>query len=159
MMAFPRRSLVPVAFVSAATICFTLPAAGQTVENFYKSHELTILIGHPPGGSYDLYAQLAAAHIGKFIPGHPTVIVQQMPGGGGSKATAHFYNRAPHDGSIIALFPETIAYVQLMDSVQGKWDVSKMRYIGSLAPVNSTFMIRKGGAIKSVQDLFGTKTN
>src|SRR5262249_20206169 len=76
MMAFPRQSLVPAALVSAATICFTLPATSQTVENFYKSHELTILIGHPPGGSYDLYAQLAAAHIGKYIPGKPTVIVQ-----------------------------------------------------------------------------------
>ena len=137
----------------------TLPGAADPVADFYKGRELTILIGHPPGGSYDLYAQLTAAHIGKFIPGQPNVIVQQMPGGGGSKATAHFYNRAPHDGSIIALFPETIAYVQLMDPVQGKWDVTKMHYIGSLAPVNSTFMIRKGGAIKTVQDLFGTKTN
>ena len=93
----------------------TLPGAADPVADFYKGRELTILIGHPPGGSYDLYAQLTAAHIGKFIPGQPNVIVQQMPGGGGSKATAHFYNRAPHDGSIIALFPETIAYVQLMD--------------------------------------------
>jgi tripartite-type tricarboxylate transporter receptor subunit TctC len=135
------------------------PAAADPVADFYKGRELTILIGHPPGGSYDLYAQLAAAHLGKFIPGNPTVIVQQMPGGGGSKATAHFYNRAVHDGSIIALFPETIAYVQLMDPVQGKWDVTKMHYIGSLAPVNSTFMVRKGGTVKDVQQLFATKAN
>jgi tripartite-type tricarboxylate transporter receptor subunit TctC len=156
MIRYPLRSF----FVAIGAVLLGAPlCAADPVADFYKGRELTILIGHPPGGSYDLYAQLAAAHIGKFIPGHPTVIVQQMPGGGGSKATAHFYNRAPHDGSIISLFPETIAYVQLMDPVQGKWDVSKMHYIGSLAPVNSTFMIRKGGAIKSVQDLFATKTN
>ena len=151
-----------VAYAFAATgavLLSSLPSAADPVGDFYKGRELTILIGHPPGGSYDLYAQLAAAHIGKFIPGRPTVIVQQMPGGGGAKATAHLYNRAPHDGSIIALFPETIAYVQLMDPVQGKWDVGKMQYIGSLAPVNSTFMVRKGGPIKSPQDLFGTITN
>jgi tripartite-type tricarboxylate transporter receptor subunit TctC len=147
-------ALAASALLLSAPIC-----AADPVADFYKGRELTILIGHPPGGSYDLYAQLAAAHIGKFIPGRPTVIVQQMPGGGGSKATAHFYNRAPHDGSIISLFPETIAYVQLMDPVQGKWDVTKMHYIGSLAPVNSTFMIRKDGAIKSAQDIFATKTN
>ncbi len=154
-----RYALRSFAVAVGAVLLWTLPGATDPVADFYKGRELTILIGHPPGGSYDLYAQLAAAHIGKFIPGHPTVIVQQMPGGGGSKATAHFYNRASHDGSIIALFPETIAYVQLMDPVQGKWDVTKMHYVGSLAPVNSTFMIRKGGAIKSAQDLFATKTN
>ena len=72
-----------------------LPAAAQNVEAFYKSHELTILIGHPPGGSYDLYAQLAAAHIGKYIPGKPTVIVQSMPGGAGSKAASYLYAKGP----------------------------------------------------------------
>ena len=159
LVAMSRRMLVATALATVTGIASAPFAAADPVADFYKGREMTILIGHPPGGSYDLYAQLAAAHIGKFIPGHPTVIVQQMPGGGGSKATAHFYNRAPHDGSIISLFPETIAYVQLMDPVQGKWDVTKMHYIGSLAPVNSAFMIRKGGAIKSVEDLFKTKTN
>ena len=155
----PRRVLIATVLAMAYAVASVPLAAADPVADFYKGRELTILIGHPPGGSYDLYAQLTATHIGKFIPGQPNVIVQQMPGGGGSKATAHFYNRAPHDGSIIALFPETIAYVQLMDPVQGKWDVTKMHYIGSLAPVNSTFMIRKGGPIKAVQDLFSTKTN
>jgi tripartite-type tricarboxylate transporter receptor subunit TctC len=159
MMAFPRRSLVPAALVSAATICFTLPATGQTVENFYKSHELTILIGHPPGGSYDLYAQLAAAHIGKYIPGKPTVIVQSMPGGAGSKAASYLYAKGPKDGSMISLFPETIAYVQLMDPAQGRWDVTTMSYIGSFAPVNTAFMVHKGSRLSAPEDLFKGKTN
>jgi tripartite-type tricarboxylate transporter receptor subunit TctC len=159
MIGHASRSFAHAVAAVSALLWPALPSAADPVADFYKGHELTILIGHPPGGSYDLYAQLAAAHIGKFIPGHPTVIVQQMPGGGGAKATAHLYNRAPHDGSIISLFPETIAYVQLMDPVQGKWDVTKMHYIGSLAPVNSTFMVRKGGPIKTAQDLFATLTN
>jgi len=159
MLAATSRRIFAAALVTACCVGFAPFAAADPVADFYKGRELTILIGHPPGGSYDLYAQLAAAHIGKFIPGNPTVIVQQMPGGGGSKATAHFYNRAPHDGSVIALFPETIAYVQLMDPVQGKWDVLKMHYIGSLAPVNSTFMVRKGGAVTDAHQLFVAKTN
>src|SRR5580693_8940004 len=126
-MTIHSRTLAAVPTFAAACGSVALvaaqPAAAQSVENFYKSHEITILIGQPPGGSYDLYAQLAAQHIGKFIPGNPTVIVQSMPGGAGSKAAAHFYVRAPHDGSMIALFPETIAYIQMMDPVQGKWDV------------------------------------
>ena len=159
MTAFPLRSLLAAAFMSAATICFTLPATSQTVENFYKNHELTILIGHPPGGSYDLYAQLAAAHIGKYIPGKPTVIVQSMPGGAGSKAASYLYAKGPKDGSMISLFPETIAYVQLMDPAQGRWDVTKMSYVGSFAPVNTAFMVHKGSKLASAEDLFKGKTN
>jgi tripartite-type tricarboxylate transporter receptor subunit TctC len=159
MTALTRRHFVRVA-LSAVTGCVAaLPAAAQTVENFYKSHELTILIGHPPGGSYDLYAQLAAAHLGKFIPGKPTVIVQSMPGGGGAKAAAYFYAKGPRDGSMISLFPETIAYVQLMDPAQGRWDVTKMNYVGSFAPVNTAFMVHKGSRLASAKDLFKGTTN
>jgi tripartite-type tricarboxylate transporter receptor subunit TctC len=152
-----RRLLPIAALVLMAFAAET--AAADPVEDFYKGRELTILIGHPPGGSYDLYAQLAAQHLGKFIPGNPTVIVQSMPGGAGSRAAAHFYVQAPHDGSMIALFPETIAYIQLMDPVQGKWDVTKMNYIGSFAPVNAAFVIHKGSSFKDAQDLYKGKSN
>jgi tripartite-type tricarboxylate transporter receptor subunit TctC len=156
MMALPR----PWFFAAALAALVPPPATAQpAVESFYKSHELTILIGHPPGGSYDLYAQLAAAHIGRFIPGKPTVIVQSMPGGAGSKATAFLYARGPKDGSMISLFPETIAYVQLMDPAQGRWDVTKMSYIGSFAPVNTAFLIHKGSKLTAARDLFKEKTN
>src|ERR1700693_862598 len=147
------------AVAAAAILAAAQPVAAQSVENFYKSHELTILIGNPPGGSYDLYAQLAADHLGKYIPGKPNVIVQSMPGGGGTKATAFLYGRAPKDGSMISLLPETIAYVQLMDPAQGRWDVTKMNYIGSFAPVNTAFMVHKGSKIASTQDLFKGKVN
>jgi tripartite-type tricarboxylate transporter receptor subunit TctC len=157
-----RRIFVAVHAIAAVLVSGFLvaqPAAAQTVEAFYKSHELTILIGHPPGGSYDLYAQLAAEHIGKYIPGKPTVIVQSMPGGAGSKAASYLYAKGPKDGSMISLFPETIAYVQLMDPAQGRWDVTKMNYIGSFAPVNTAFMIHKGSKIAAADDLYKGKTN
>src|SRR5262249_15384502 len=97
-----RRGLLALLCAVAAVS----PATPPQVEGCYKSHELTILIGHPPGGSYDLYAQLAAAHMGKYIPGKPTVIVQSMPGGAGSKAASYLYAKGPKDGSMISLFPE-----------------------------------------------------
>ena len=94
--------------------------AGETqaasVEDLYKGKTLTILIGHPPGGSYDLYAQLAAAHMSRFIPGNPNVIVQHMPGGGGSKGAAHYMANVEADGMTIALLPDTMAHVQLLPS-------------------------------------------
>jgi len=157
--------MTPVRARTAALVLFATaaaavsPASAQTVEAFYRSHELTVLIGHPPGGSYDLYAQLAAAHIGRYIPGKPTVIVQSMPGGAGSKAAAYLYAKGPKDGSMISLFPETIAYVQLMDPAQGRWDVRKMSYIGSFAPVNTAFMVHGGSRLTAAADLFTGRTN
>lgn len=150
---------VPAVVAGIAASCVAVPASAQTVEAFYHGHELTILIGHPPGGSYDLYAQLAAAHIGAHIPGKPTVIVQSMPGGAGSKAAAYFYAKGPRDGAMIALFPETIAYVQLMDPAQGRWDVRKMSYLGSFAPVNTAFMVHGGSRLAAAADLFTGTTN
>jgi tripartite-type tricarboxylate transporter receptor subunit TctC len=161
-MAPIRRDLAVLlcgALSSIAACAAVAPAAAQTAEAFYRSHELTILIGHPPGGSYDLYAQLAAAHMGRYIPGKPAVIVQSMPGGAGSRAASYLYAKGPKDGSMIALFPETIAYVQLMDPAQGRWDVTKMSYIGSFAPVNTAFMVHKGSRLAAAADLFTGKTN
>src|SRR5580704_6621000 len=60
---------------------------------------------------------------------------------------------------MISLFPETIAYVQLMDPAQGRWDVTKMAYVGSFAPVNTAFLAHKGSRLTSPQDLFTGKTN
>ena len=65
------------------------------------------MLGHPPGGSYHMYATLAANHLKKHIPGNPNVIIEHRPGGGGVRATRHFYTNTPRDGSVIALFPET----------------------------------------------------
>ncbi len=155
----PIRRGLAVLLYAVAWCAAVAPAGAQTVEAFYRSHELTILIGHPPGGSYDLYAQLAAAHIGRYIPGNPTVIVQSMPGGAGSRAAAYLYAKGPKDGAMIALFPETIAYVQLMDPAQGRWDVRKMSYIGSFAPVNTAFMAHKGSRLTAPADLFTGRTN
>ncbi len=124
-------------------LALTSAASADPIADFYKAKGLRIMLGHPPGGSYDLYARLAADHFKRFIPGAPTIIVEHKPGGGGVVATAFFYANAPRDGSVIALFPETIVHTQLMEPEVGKWKVQEMRYIGSFAPVNAAFVFRK----------------
>jgi len=125
----------------------------QSVGDFYKGSTLTILLGHPPGGSYDLYAQLAARHLGKHIPGNPNVIVQHRPGGGGSKATVFLFKKAPTDGSMIAILPETLAHTQLLDPKRGRWDMSKVKYIGSFAYANPAFGIRQDAPATKLEDM------
>jgi tripartite-type tricarboxylate transporter receptor subunit TctC len=135
------------------------PLAAQSVEQFYKSTNMIIVIGHPPGGSYDLYARLAADHMAKYIPGKPNIIVQHRPGGGGIKAVAYFYEQAPRDGSNIGLFPETIAHTQILQPEIGKWEVEQMTYIGSFVPSTTAYMVRKGSPAMTVDEMHRTQVN
>ena len=119
-----------------------LPSRSQP-EEFYKGKTITIVLGHPPGGSYDLYARLAADHLKRFIPGNPNIIVQHRPGGGGVAAVRWFHAQAPRDGTTMGLFAETIGHTQLLTPEQGQWKVEEMTYIGTFAPSNAAFVIRK----------------
>ena len=131
-----------------------LPAWAQNaVEQFYRGKNVTILIGHPAGGSYDLYARLAASHLGRFIPGHPEILVQSRPGGSGSGAVQFLYGFGPRDGTLLGLFTETVGLIQLSQPEIGKWRVQDFAYLGSFANVNSAFMMRRDSPAKSVEDM------
>jgi tripartite-type tricarboxylate transporter receptor subunit TctC len=135
------------------------PACAQSaVEQFYRGKTVTILIGHPAGGSYDLYARLAAGQLGRFIPGHPQVIVQSRPGGSGAGAVQFLYSYGPRDGTMLGLFAETIGMIQLAQPEIGKWRVQDLVYLGSFADVNSVFMMRKDSAIKSLDEMRRVET-
>jgi tripartite-type tricarboxylate transporter receptor subunit TctC len=130
-----------------------VPAAAQTVEQFYQGKTMTIMLGHPPGGSYDLYARLAANHIKRYIPGNPNIIVEHRPGGGGIRAVTQFYAQAARDGTVIGLFPETIAHSQVMQPEISKWNLAEMAYVGSIASVNPVFVRRKDAPAKTIEEM------
>jgi tripartite-type tricarboxylate transporter receptor subunit TctC len=146
MLRVVTSTLVVLALTPAA-------APAQSVEEFYKANRITIMLGQPPGGSYDLYARLVANHMAKHIPGNPTIIVEHRPGGGGVRATQFFYTQSPRDGSVIGLFSETIAHTQLLQPDIGKWNVAEMRYIGSFSPVNAAFVARKEAPAKAPAEM------
>lgn len=154
-----RLALTGVAALSGVLMTQAPAAAQQSVEQFYKSANMIITIGHPPGGSYDLYARLSADYLKRFLPGNPNIIVQGRPGGGGVKAVAWFYAQAPRDGSNLGLFPETIAHTQILQPEIGKWKVQDMHYVGSLAGVNAVFMLRKGAPVSTPADMLKTSLN
>lgn len=147
-----RRGLFLVSTMLAASM-FSAAAQAQTAEAFYKSKGLTIMLGHPPGGSYDLYARLAAEFLKKYVPVTGNIIIQHKPGGGGVVAVGYFYANAPRDGSMIGLFPETLAHVQMMEPKIGRWKMQEMTYIGSFAPVNAAFVIRAGSPVKTIEEM------
>jgi tripartite-type tricarboxylate transporter receptor subunit TctC len=91
-------------------------AAADPVEQFFARRTVTITIGYTAGGSYDLYGRMVARHLGKHIPGQPTVIAQNMPGAGSLKAANYLYEVAPKDGTALglprAIFLRTVTHLR-----------------------------------------------
>ncbi len=145
------------AAVIAAGALSAAPAKADAVSDFYKGKTVKILVGYPPAGSYTAYAQLAARHYGKFIPGKPRVIVQNMAGAGSLVAANFFANVAPKDGSMIGMFADTLAVSQLLFPKKVKFDSAQMPYIGSFTPINPVFMVRSDAGVKKFEDVLSKK--
>jgi tripartite-type tricarboxylate transporter receptor subunit TctC len=114
-----------------ALCAFASPIAQASAQDFYKGRILTILVGFPPGGGYDTNARLLSRHIGEHIPGHPAVIVQNMPGAASITAVNYLDLTAPKDGTFI----DTFTFGQIGDSRvrpdRVKADFRKFSWIGS----------------------------
>src|SRR4029077_18447736 len=97
------RTLAATAVLLSAA---TWPASthAQTVEEFYKSRSVTMLVGSGVGGGYDTYARVFARHLSKHLPGHPGIIAKNMPAAAGLAAASALYNTADRDRSTIAAF-------------------------------------------------------
>jgi tripartite-type tricarboxylate transporter receptor subunit TctC len=110
------------------------PAVSQEGE-FWRGKTVTIIAPTGPGGGYDSYTRMVARHIGKHIPGQPTVIVQNMPGAGGMVTANYVYNVAPKDGTVFALFDRAIPTAPLLygEDSKARFDPLKLTWLGSLA--------------------------
>jgi tripartite-type tricarboxylate transporter receptor subunit TctC len=125
----------------------------NSIAEFYSGKTITILIGFPTGGSYDIYARLAASNLGRFIPGQPSIMVQSRPGGSGVGAVVYFSANAPKDGTMLGIFPETIAISQQTEPRLSKWNVRNFTYIGSFANSNGVFLVRKSAPAATVEQM------
>lgn len=143
-MTFGRifRSAAAIGAIAATAAWMPQDVSAQSLEEVYEGETLTVMVGHPPGGSYDLYAQLAAEFMGEHIPGNPNVIVQHMPGGGGRKGAAFFLNNTDPDGLAVGIFPDSLGHIQHLRPDAASWDASTFRYIGRFANANAAFAVR-----------------
>ncbi|MFM1813361.1 MAG: hypothetical protein RLZ98_56 [Pseudomonadota bacterium] len=134
-------------------------AAAQSVGDFYKGKTLTFRVGYGAGGGYDTTARIAARHMGKHIPGNPTVTVDNMPGAGSLRALINMYNVGAKDGTLIVLAASSAALEPLIGNPAAKFDVRKINWIGSLhQDINSCSVWNGAGqGIKSFEDLLKAK--
>src|SRR5215470_10522549 len=107
-------SRITTALLVAATILTAAPGHAQTPEEFYRGKTINLIIPNAPGGSFDLYARLAANHLGRFIPGNPVVVPQNMPGAAGMQAANYLASVAPRDGTVLAVLVLNITLAQIL---------------------------------------------
>jgi len=144
--------------LAALAMLGVAPAAAQeTVAQFYKGRQITVVVGSSPGGGYDIYARLLARHLPKHVPGNPGMIVSNMPGAGSNAAVAHVYNVAPKDGTVIVAPQNSAIMDALFDAVLGnarrlRHDATKLIHIGSATTDHYVCIGRADGPIKTFKD-------
>jgi tripartite-type tricarboxylate transporter receptor subunit TctC len=143
-----RRALV----VLAALLAAATGVCAQPAEPFFARKTVTITIGYTAGGSYDLYGRLVARHLGKHIPGQPTVIAQNMPGAGSLKAANYLYEVAPKDGTALGVIVESAALEQALANPGAQYDAARFSYIGRVATSNNIFMQWHTAKVQSLAD-------
>src|SRR5262249_6823537 len=126
--------------IGAATVSLGLSAASAQDE-FYKGKTVSVVIGAKTG-SLAVSAQIVAHHLGRHIPGNPTVIFRQMPGGAHLGATGHVYNVAEADGLTVLAANPNVAMAQLAKLSQVRFDIRKFEWLGSSGSDGALFSIR-----------------
>ena len=135
------------------------PLAGETsveeaVAAFYRGKTVSIYIGSPVGGGYDGYARLLARHLGRFIPGRPAVVPQNMPGAGSNKAAGFLYTQAPRDGTVIGALQPGALSAQLLSEQAVQQDARKFIYIGNANSDVYLCFVRADAPVKSFAETF-----
>lgn len=141
----------------AVTLAAAATASADPIADFYKGKQVNFVVGYSPGGGYDTYTRLLANHIGKHIPGNPSVIVTNMPGGGSLKAANYTYNVAPKDGTHLGVFSAPTAIEPLLGRDNAKFETLKFGWLGNMyADVHGCATWHETG-IKSLEDVVNAK--
>src|SRR6266699_705276 len=118
-------------FVLAAFLCATAPAPAPAQPIDFTGQKITLAIATPSGGGYDLYGRLVARHLGRYLPGNPNIVPQNMPGAGSLIAANWLANVAPKDGTAIAIIPSATLFENLLGNAQARFDARKFHWLVS----------------------------
>ncbi|HEY6257919.1 MAG TPA: hypothetical protein VIY51_19210 [Xanthobacteraceae bacterium] len=142
----------------AVALLAAWPAAAafaQTPAEFYKGRNLDLQIGYSAGGGYDLYARMLARHIGKHIPGNPTVVPRNMEGAGSLRLANWLYTAAPKDGTVIGATSRGMAFDPLLSANGAQFDASRFNWIGSANDEVSVCVATDRSGVTKFEDLYG----
>jgi tripartite-type tricarboxylate transporter receptor subunit TctC len=154
-MAWPIRSLLLLVLGLATGAGRITAAQAQPAEEFYRTKkELNLVTSSSAGGGYDQYSRLVGRYMSKYLPGNPTIIVQNMVGGGGIRAANYIYNVAPKDGSVFCLIDRGMPTAPLLygDKSQARFDAVKFSWIGSIMRETGMGVLSGHSKAKNIED-------
>jgi tripartite-type tricarboxylate transporter receptor subunit TctC len=155
IVAAARRAFAPLFWTAAIFVLTPAPSRAEASADFYRGRQITLIVGYGAGGGYDVYARLIARHLGKYIPGNPTVIVQNMPGAASLRAVNYLYNVAPKDGTVIGTFARDMPLIAIMGSPNAKFDPRGLTWLGSASSyANDAYLLfaRRDAPVQSIED-------
>lgn len=139
-------------FFAISIVLFLSPNA-KSQTPFYQGKTIRLLVGFSPGGSNDLWTRLIAQHIGKYVPGKPEIVVQNMTGGGSMVAANHVYNVGKPDGLTLANIAPALYLEQLAGRKEVQFDWAKFTWIGSPERTEEVMFIRSDTPYKTIEDI------
>jgi tripartite-type tricarboxylate transporter receptor subunit TctC len=147
---------------SALALVFWAVALVQpaiSADPFYKGKTIRIVVGFTPGGGFDTFARVLARHLPRYIPGKPSIIVQNIPGGGSMSAANRVYAMQPGDGLTMVAFIYGVAFQYFIDDPKVKFDPTKYHWLGepTVGSVPTTLFIRSELPIRNLEDLKKSK--
>jgi tripartite-type tricarboxylate transporter receptor subunit TctC len=139
--------------ITSLLVVGSAPALADSVSDFYKGKQMRMIVRTTVGGDYDQYSRLIARFIGKHIPGNPSIIVVNMPGGGGITAANYMAQVAPHDGMVFGIVSQGLATDQALGmSPQLKADLREFNWIGNVVYSNQLLVVWKTSPTKTIED-------
>jgi tripartite-type tricarboxylate transporter receptor subunit TctC len=142
------------AALAIASIALAAPiASAQTPADFYKGRNVDLYIGYSVGGAYDLYARVIARHLGKHIPGNPTIVPKNMEGAGSLRLANWIYNVGPKDGTALATIGRGTAFDPLLGSKAAQFRADRFTWIGSANNEVSVCVAWKGSGVTRFEDV------
>ena len=142
----------------AAAAVTGAPAAAQDAGSFYKGRTVTVIVGASAGGGMDLFARQLARHLGKSIPGSPTVVVANVPGAGSKVAARNIYAVAPKDGTVMGtVLPGALMEPVRIEAAKRDYDPTRFNYIGNGNTEALATVVRTDAAVKTLDDMFTTE--
>jgi tripartite-type tricarboxylate transporter receptor subunit TctC len=121
-------------------------------QNFYAGKQITIIVSSAPGGGYDAITRTVGRHLGRYLPGTPTVIVQNMAGAGGIVAANHLYNIAPKDGLVIAQLQSTVPFEPMYGNKQARYEPPRLNWLGSPSKETAMLIVWNTSPIRTLED-------
>jgi len=142
--------------LSALAIGAAPRAQAQSVADFFHGKTINLSIGYTSGGGYDLNARVLAKHMGRHIPGNPTVVPQNMPGAGSLRLANFLYSVAPKDGTALGMIGRGMAMEPLIGASQPQYDARRFTWLGSVSDQVSLCATWHTSPVKSWQDMLAT---